>query len=49
MTDGCGNLLNDSRWVVGFRVDVEQFVVRFSVWLEETVCQVECDMEVILG
>ena len=38
--------INDSRWVVGFRVDVERLVVRFSVWLEETVCQVECDIEV---
>ena len=33
--------------VVGFRVDVEWLVVRFSVWLEETICQVERDIEVI--
>ena len=29
--------------MVGFHVDV----VWFSVWLEETICQVECDIEVI--
>ena len=45
--DGCEILLNDSRWVVGFHVDVERLVAWFSVWLEETICQVECDIEVI--
>ena len=33
--------------MVGFRVDVKQLIIRFSVWLEEFVHQVECDIEVI--
>ena len=28
-------------------LNVERLVVWFSVWLEETICQVECDIEVI--
>ena len=34
-------------WVVGFCVDVQRLVVWFSVWLEESICQVDCDIEVV--
>ena len=47
MIDGCGYLLDDSEWVVRFCVNVEWLVVRFSVWLEEAVRQVERDIEVV--
>ena len=47
MIDGCGYLFDDSEWVVRFCVDVKRLVVLFSVWLEETARQVECDIEVV--
>ena len=40
-------LFDDSGWVVRFCVDVKRLVVRFSVWLEESFRQVECDIEVV--
>ena len=47
MIDGCGCLFDDNGWVVRFCVDVKRLVVLFSVWLEETARQVECDIEVV--
>ena len=47
MIDGCVYLFDDSGWVVRFCVDVKRLVVLFSVRLEETARQVECDIEVV--
>ena len=32
---------------VGVGYDVKRLVIRFSVWLEESVRQVECNIEVV--
>ena len=45
--DGCGRFFDESGWVVRFCVDVKRLVVRFSVRLEETARQVECDIDLV--
>lgn len=39
------NVFNDRKRVVGFRFDVEMFIVWFSVWIGGLVCLVQKDVQ----